>query len=384
MFRRTIIRSILIMKKTIWGVYIVLALHFPVVQASSLDCLKEKLSADSHFARAAFSEINSGTDIKSLSRIYTHLREATNNKLIKNVEAKRLINQEDWKKASHQLKKDAWRAYGNKTMNDWFKGREYVLSLPKEQTIDSDLIKKIHKTVTQSHKFHGFEGRRLLQRLRRGEISHEEFNILKKRVFENNEEIAGTPHSSLRGVYRQDPVDQIIHRGSSFKSDGSRYFTKNELEELRKNKYITVDENSIKQIGKNAYTGTARYEDVAKVGEAVESILKASEKKLKGAKTSREIIETVVSMEKDLISVHPFLDGNGRTVRLLGDYILSRYNLPPSLYPNESDLTMSLSEAVEFRLKGMRDYLREHQKELIEARQKDIKQETSSKVLESS
>ena len=342
-------------------------LLFPVIaQAGPLECLRENLSSETHFARVAFSEIDSSTPLESLSGIYIYLREVTDNKLIKNLEAKRLINPEDWKKASDQLKENAWRTYGSQTINDWFKGREFVLSLPKDRPIDNGLLKEIHKIVSENHKFYGFEGRRLLERLRRGEISKQELDALSKRAFENNEELAGTPHSSLKGIFRHEPIDQIIHRGSSFKEDGSRYFTKSELKELRKNKYITVDESSIKKIGENAYTGVTRYEDVNKISEAVENILKNSERKLKRAKTLKQVVEIVVSMEKDLISVHPFLDGNGRSIRLLGDYVLGRYNLPPSLYPNESDLTMPFNEAMDFRIKGMKDYLKEHQKHLTE------------------
>ena len=349
-------------------------LLFPVIaQAGPLECLRENLSSETHFARVAFSEIDSSTPLESLSGIYIYLREVTDNKLIKNLEAKRLINPEDWKKASDQLKENAWRTYGSQTINDWFKGREFVLSLPKDRPIDNGLLKEIHKIVSENHKFYGFEGRRLLERLRRGEISREEFKALQKRAFENNEELAGTPHSSLKGIFRHDPIDQIVHRGSSFKEDGSRYFTQSELEELKKNMYITADESSIQQIGENAYTGISHYEDVNKIGEAVKSILRHSERKLKRAKTPRQVVEIVVAMEKDLISVHPFLDGNGQSIRLLGDYVLSRYNLPPSLYPNESDLTMPFNETVDFRIKGMEDYLKEHQKHMKESQQQNIK-----------
>ena len=354
-------------------VFLFLLLFSVIAQASSLECLKTQFSSEIHFSRAAFSKIGSSTSLESLSGIYTHLREVTDHKLIKNLEAKRLINPEDWKKASSQLKENAWRTYGNQTINDWFKGREHVLSLPKDRPIDNGLLKEIHKIVSENHKFHGFEGRRLLERFHRGEISRKELDTLQKRAFEKNEELAGTPHSSLRGIFRHEPIDQIIHRGSSFKEDGSRYFTKSELDELRKNKYITVDESSIKQIGENAYTGVTRYEDVNKISEAVKSILRNSEKKLKTARTPRQVVEIVVSMEKDLISVHPFLDGNGRSIRLLGDYVLSRYNLPPSLYPNESDLTMPFNDAVDFHIKGMKDYLKEHQKHMKESQKGNVK-----------
>ena len=139
--------------------------------ASPVDCLTDNLKSEIQFGHAVFSEINSNTNLKSMSNIYSQLREVTDNKLVKNLEAKRLINPEDWEQASQTLKTDVWRAYGDKTIEDWFKGREYILSLPKNQTIDSSLLKNIHKIVTKNHKFHGFEGRRLLERLKNEEIS---------------------------------------------------------------------------------------------------------------------------------------------------------------------------------------------------------------------
>ena len=344
--------------------YLTLALCVITAQANDLDCLKERLASESHFARAVLSEINTNTAVESLSNMYIHLRKVTDSKLIKNVEAQRLINPEDWKKASRQFKSDAWRTYGDQTINDWFKGREYVLNLPKKRKIDSSLLKTIHKIVSENHKFHGFEGRRIKQRYDKGEISKDQFKELLRRAYKDNEEVSGVAHSSLTGQFRKEKVDQVIHRGSHFAKDGSRYFTKRELEKLRKNKYITVDEKSIKTTGKDSYTGIARYEDVRKIEKTIDDILKNVEIKLKEANNLRQIVRIVVLMEKDLISVHPFLDGNGRSIRLLGDYVLSRYNLPPSLYPNESDLTMPLSEAVDSHIEGMRDYLKKHQRHI--------------------
>ena len=357
-------KRILKTKGLIGIIYLFLALHSAPLHAGLSKCLSDELSLDIRFTKTVFSNITEDTSLESLSNIYSQLREVTDRKLIKNLEAKRLINQKDWKKVSDQKKAEPWLAYGDKTIKDWFNAREYILSLPKDRKIDSVLLKKIHKITTKNHKFHGFEGRRLLKKKNSGEISQEEFSTLLKRAYKDNEELAGVSHSSLRGVFRKDAIDQIEHKGSSFKSDKSRYFTKTELEELRKNKYITVVESSLKKTG-DAYTGKALYLDVSQVEKAVKEILKSSNQKLKQAKTKRDIIETVVLMEKNLISVHPFLDGNGRSIRLLGDYVLRKYNLPPSLYPNESDLTMPLKEAVDFRIKGMKDYLKEHQKELI-------------------
>ena len=340
--------------------YFFLAIYSSALQSNLSECLSSGLSSEINFGRAAYFTINSDTNLESLSKIYTHLKEVTNNNLIKNLEARRLINQDDWQRV--QFQNEPWKAYGDKTIKDWFRGREYILSLPKNQRLDGNLLKKIHEVVAKNHKFHGFEGRRLLEKLRSRKISQEEFDNLKKRAYENNEEVSGVSHFSLVGVFRQNPIDQIIHKGSSFQKDGSRYFTGDELEMFKKNKYVTIDEKSIKKIGPNAYTATAFYQNVDKVEKSIENIFKIYNKKLENAKNTHDIVKTVVMMEKDLISVHPFLDGNGRTIRLLGDHILNKYNLPPSLYPNESDLTMSLNEAVNFRIQGMKDYLKEHQK----------------------
>lgn len=348
------------MMKNIFLLYFISFSSF-LSAADFSNCLKSQLSSTRSLKQAVFADIDDQTDLTTLQDIYSQMRILVDPHLVKNIAAKRLINQEDWERFSRSMKGHTWKAYGEDTMTAWFKGREYILALPPDKKIDSQLLKNIHKVTTEGHKFHGFEGRRIRKRREDGEISQEEFNSLLDRAFKKDEEIAGVSHSLLRGAYRHEPIDQIVHRGSSFNPDGSRYFTKNELEELRKNKYITVNESTIQKTGKDSYTGISYYMDVNKVEESVEQILENTENQIKKAKNLSQVLEIVVTMSKDLISVHPFLDGNGRTIRLLGDHILSRYNLPPSLYPNESDLTMPLESAVEFHLKGMRDYLREHQ-----------------------
>ncbi len=352
------------MNKLNFFYFIILIFHFSA-QTSNPECIKRELSSEHNLTQATFTPITSKTNIKSLQEIYSHLKTIANNKLIQNIEAKRLINQEDWKKSLKKNPDAPWKAYGDDTINAWIKGREYILSLPNNTKIDSQLLKNIHYIVTEKHKFHGFEGRRIVKNFSDGKISADQRKISLENAYKKNQEVSGVPHSSLRGLFRHDPIDQIIHRGSSFKKDGSRYFTKNELEKLRKNKYVTIDEKSIQKIDENSYTGVARYEDVSKIESTVKNVLNNVERKLKTVTKPIEVVRTVVSMTRDLISIHPFLDGNGRTVRLLGDYILSRYNLPPSLYPNESELILSINEASQFHLNGMKAYLKEYQEHVI-------------------
>ena len=129
---------------------------------------------------------------------------------------------------------DTWKAYGEDTIQAWFEARDYTLYLSPDRSLDSSLLKEFHWVTTRNHKFHGFEGRRIRQRYLAGEISKEQMKDLLNRAFKNNEEVSQIPHESLRGKYRYEDVDQIVHSGSSFTPEGNRYFTKHELEELKK------------------------------------------------------------------------------------------------------------------------------------------------------
>ncbi len=331
---------------------------------STLDCLLKDLRPEIQFTNSVYTEIDANSSVEKISLFYRNLKKG-NEPIEKNIESQRLINQDDWEVARKEMGNKAWQYYGDKTIEDWFKGLAYVDSLPANLTLDSKLFKKIHQIVTQNHKFHGYEGRRIREKYDSGKISKEEFTNQLNRAYQKNESVSGVNHDELKGHYRKDKVDQILHSGSSFDSNGKRYFTSRELNQIRDNQFMTVDESTIVKKGEDAYTGRAYYHDVSKVEKSVDKVLARTNKKLKKAKNPIEVIKIVIQMEKDLISIHPFLDGNGRTVRLLGDYILKRNNIPPSLYPNESDLVMSLDEATEFQLEGMRSYLKELQRSYL-------------------
>ena len=53
---------------------------------------------------------------------------------------------------------------------------------------------------------------------------------------------------------------------------------------------------------------------------------------LEAAKTQEEVIRTAARFQKEFVSVHPFLDGNGRLARLLTEKLLEAKGLPAPLY----------------------------------------------------
>lgn len=59
--------------------------------------------------------------------------------------------------------------------------------------------------------------------------------------------------------------------------------------------------------------------------------------------TLPQYVNEVVSLQKDLVSIHPFANGNGRTSRFLMNFLLARVGLPPSRnYNPDNDLYLSL------------------------------------------
>lgn len=223
--------------------------------------------------------------------------------------------------------------------------------------LGASLLKEIHRQVYDGLPFHGFEGRRLASRYRNGEIDKATFEKLKIEAFEKNKELAGVPHRSLVGRYREVEIDQIFHGGSSFLPDGTRYFTAAELKAFQENPLMQLEGAGVKEISPGKFRAKFFYHDVKKVSGAVNQVMSQADEALKNAKNAEEKVAIIVRLQRDLVSIHPFLDGNGRTIRLLGDLLYTRNGLPPGLRPNNRDLEMSAEEAQNFARKNMAEYL---------------------------
>lgn len=75
--------------------------------------------------------------------------------------------------------------------------------------------------------------------------------------------------------------------------------------------------------------GTRTFPDYKKVPRLVEELCNEINQALPDAKTLEEKCNLAFMAHFRLVSIHPFADGNGRTARLLMNYILLLYNLPP-------------------------------------------------------
>ena len=78
----------------------------------------------------------------------------------------------------------------------------------------------------------------------------------------------------------------------------------------------------------NVYAGNRYFVNYDKVLPLTEKLVKSLQKELKDKNNEQTILELSFMAHFDLVSIHPFYDGNGRTSRLLMNYIQALYNLP--------------------------------------------------------
>lgn len=314
------------------------------------------------FSRLVFKTLDADLDI--LKSKFDTLRPTITSQRRLNIDANRLINTSDWEKAN-TINTDSlempWNYYGKDTMLDWSKTKLHVDDLPYDTPIDAKLFKDIHERATEHLFYKGYEYRRADEKLAKGLVTQEEYQKLLEKI-RRQENISGTDHHILGKVFRSEPLDELPYTGSTQLPSGDWCFTKEEFDAISKNPFITIDPATVKVESPDVIFAKGHYTLVKDIPQKVDSVLARVNKEISTATSKTEIVKIVVQMEKDLLSIHAFNDGNGRTVRLLGDYILSRNGLPPSLYSNENDLVMPIAEAVKYQIQGMKDYISEWEK----------------------
>lgn len=78
----------------------------------------------------------------------------------------------------------------------------------------------------------------------------------------------------------------------------------------------------------NVSAGSRYFVNYDKVVPLMDKLVDAVNRELMEGNKEIEILETSFIAHFDLVSIHPFYDGNGRTSRLLMNLIQARYNLP--------------------------------------------------------
>ena len=78
----------------------------------------------------------------------------------------------------------------------------------------------------------------------------------------------------------------------------------------------------------NVFAGARRFPDSTKVPALMKELVNEINAKMDSVQTFNQKCELAFEMHFRFVSIHPFADGNGRTTRLLMNYILTMFDLP--------------------------------------------------------
>jgi Fic family protein len=85
----------------------------------------------------------------------------------------------------------------------------------------------------------------------------------------------------------------------------------------------------------NVRAGQTYFVNYDKVIPYTNELVKSLNKKIKAVKTDKEKFKLAFTAHFDMVSIHPFYDGNGRTSRLLMNFIQRYFDLPLSIVYRE-------------------------------------------------
>lgn len=271
-------------------------------------------------------------------------------------DARRLVNRIDWESALRTMPDTPWLVYGEQTWNDWAETAAWIAAGADGRPIGSELFREIHRRALAHHYFRGFEVRRIEAAAARGEVSQRQAQDLLSRIASGARIVfSGVDQSTLPGWYRSDPLDDFPHDGEWVLPDGRRVLTAWECRMLGKLRWWSVS-TPPREIARGMFVGRFLYPRGPVIEREVGEVFRRVNRELAAARTAKDVIRAVAGMTKDLLAIHPFIDGNGRCVRLLGDLILRRRGLPPPVFLPENELLIPLDRLIDMYVLGMREW----------------------------
>jgi hypothetical protein len=106
-------------------------------------------------------------------------------------------------------------------------------------------------------------------------------------------------------------------------------------------------------LARNKVCGAVSYPRSDIISFGVDAIVKMVNEYISSTKFAEDPLQFALQAQRELVGLHPFGDGNGRTSRFLMDYITFALGLPPILIQNmDKDLSTELSKYVAQGRKG--------------------------------
>ncbi|MDR1561731.1 MAG: Fic family protein [Dysgonamonadaceae bacterium] len=123
-----------------------------------------------------------------------------------------------------------------------------------------------------------------------------------------------------RANEKQPLTEQLIKEigGMVIRNTGSIYNTVLGVFDSTKGDYRLV----------NVHAGARTFPNYSKVPDLMKSFVEATNRRIAEAKTFQQKCEAAFYAHFQFVSIHPFADGNGRTSRLIMNYLLAAFDLP--------------------------------------------------------
>ncbi len=276
-------------------------------------------------------------------------------KLTPELDGQRLILADGWRDEQLSGATRPWYAYTQGTFAAWLDGARYVRRNFKDFSFSPRTLQHIHSLVSRGMYYRGYERRRIEQAFLLGKMPENTYRELLKDIDDRKEiYYSQTDHTSLGGRFREDPLDNDITGGGILRTDG-RNLSPKELDNLRSLSSITI--TNIVSMDDGLLQIRIRYPKVSEIETLVSEALQKAQRTVESRASLDDKLVAIVQMETELIAIHPFLNGNGRAIRLYADGLLMRLGLPPPIHLTDNDFVLSLADRTAYVKSGMLLYL---------------------------
>lgn len=285
------------------------------------------------------------------------------------IELKRFIDKDDLSRSpiikedtNDEANDDFMDHYGLEASESWLKAAHFIRDNFKHDVLNIEFLKKIHFRAMPSDAYYAsFERRRIFSDYKNNKITLDEAIKWLDRIKNRTTTYSGINHKDLAGHFRRASVDYLVFEGEHKTFLGKRYFKADEVEGMLANPAFKR-EGPIKKIGTNQFVARFHLISPEHIEENINNLFVAARDALRQSQTDKEYIKNVVILEKMLIAIHPFLDGNGRTIRLLSDALYLKRKLPLPLHPRKDDFYKPTADLIEETFSLMQDYSNAYRK----------------------
>lgn len=264
----------------------------------------------------------------------------------KPVEIKPISNSSDY--AFHEtIDLKRFGAFGpwlnNQEYQDWRKAYETFVQAGNQHEVSVETLQNIHRMAMKNAFFSGYERRRVRRDYRNGNLTQSSA-IQKLLEVDQQKSYTGTKSQTLAGKLREHVLDSFEYEGDHQTANLERYVSAEEIEGLLANPYFRLESDSLTKLDDTKYKARFHYVPPQFVQAETEKVIKNAAVRLRLAKDNESYVRAALILHRDLITIHPFLDGNGRTLRLFMDMILAKRNLPLPLTPFEKEYSSSIED----------------------------------------